>query len=298
MVPLFLGFALIMSKLRPWLLACISALAGPVHAQGTAVAPLERLRLAMEPEAGTAAAAGLFHPNARLVLDRELPLTAESLRRALDARHCPAYAWVIDPAEAAFMIGQRGMSTAELFRDLGETLLAVGCGGRDRQSEYDLYRVGVNGSQIGELRLVATVPIPLPFITPAAPGPPAPTLPPPETLPSSVLAVVGHIGALYGGRLEAAMQYLGEGVEVAVSDGTRTELELPPGRAAAHAMYLSMTNRGELALENFSCRPDGPLALCEVIFSRQGAQRRHFTVRFAAQGGPITRILSWEHHDR
>jgi hypothetical protein len=126
------------------------------------------------------------------------------------------------------------------------------------------------------------------------PAAPAPALPRGEALPAGYEAVAEFMTALVAGDGERAAGFLAEDVSIQVSNLERT-LHTITGRLPARAMHASMTNRGSLGVEGFSCRPEAQRVRCDVLFAN-ARTRRHFTLRFEAAGGPITRLLSWENH--
>jgi hypothetical protein len=123
-----------------------------------------------------------------------------------------------------------------------------------------------------------------------APGPIMPS----GTIPARSKAVADHVGAIFKGDIEGSLRFVADDVENSVSD-LQSNIHFPAGKTFTHAMYLSMTKKGKLGVSNMGCAPEGEAVRCEFIFGT-GPKSRHFTMRYYADGGPITRILSWENH--
>jgi hypothetical protein len=117
---------------------------------------------------------------------------------------------------------------------------------------------------------------------------------PSGTIPARARAVADHVEAIYKGDLEGSLRFVADNVENSVSN-LSSNLHFPPGKTVTRAMYLSMTRKGKLGVSNMGCAPEGDAVRCEFILGT-GADSRHFTMRYFADGGPITRILSWENH--
>jgi len=114
-------------------------------------------------------------------------------------------------------------------------------------------------------------------------------------LPASAKAVVEHVDALYRGDVDGALAFVAEDVENSVSD-LRSNVHFPAGKVVARAMYASITKKGSLPLSWFDCAPEAQAVRCEMKFGA-GKRERHFTMRYFASNGPITRIYSWENRD-
>ncbi|BDD65460.1 hypothetical protein Sj15T_04810 [Sphingobium sp. TA15] len=117
-----------------------------------------------------------------------------------------------------------------------------------------------------------------------------------EVVPASAKAVVDHIDALYKGDMDRALSFVSKNVENSVSD-LKSNLHFPSGPMVTKAMYLSMTRKGTLSLSSFDCKPEDVAVRCDMIFGA-GKKSRNYTMRYWADGGPITRVYSWENHDR
>jgi hypothetical protein len=138
----------------------------------------------------------------------------------------------------------------------------------------------------------ATAPAPIPVITPRDPSVARELAAP---IPARAKAVVDHVDAIWKGDLEGSLAFLADDVAISVSDGTKTIKSFPPGKVAAEAMYRSMTRNGQLGASAMGCTPEPSDIRCTLVFGK-GADTRYFTMRYSADGGPITRILSWENH--
>jgi hypothetical protein len=132
----------------------------------------------------------------------------------------------------------------------------------------------------------------IPVITPGVPSAARELTSP---IPASAKAVVDHVDAIWKGDVKGALAFVADDVVVSVSDGTKTIKSFPPGKAVAEAMYLSMTRNGELGAAAMGCTPEPIYVRCTLGFGK-GADTRYFTMRYSADGGPITQILSWEDH--
>jgi hypothetical protein len=141
--------------------------------------------------------------------------------------------------------------------------------------------------------ILAAAPPPPPMVhTEPFAGPAMPS----GVIPARAKAVADHVDAIYKGDIEGSLRFVADDVDNSVSNLSGT-LHFPPGKTVTHAMYLSMTRHGKLGVSNMGCAPEGEAVRCELIFGT-GAKSRHFTMRYFADGGPITRILSWENHGK
>ena len=114
-------------------------------------------------------------------------------------------------------------------------------------------------------------------------------------VPASAKAVVDHVDAIWKGDVKRSLAFLADDVAISVSDGTKTIKSFPPGKVVAEAMYLSMTGNGQLGASAMGCTPELRYIRCTLVFGK-GADTRYFTMRYSADGGPISQILSWENH--
>jgi hypothetical protein len=136
----------------------------------------------------------------------------------------------------------------------------------------------------------AAVATPMPVIV----GPEPQSAMPSGVIPAHAKAVADHVGAILKGDIEGSLRFVADDVQNSVSD-LSSNIRFPAGKAVTHAMYLSMTRKGKLAVSNMGCAPEGEAVRCEFILG-SGRKSRHFTMRYFAHGGPITRVLSWENH--
>jgi hypothetical protein len=113
-------------------------------------------------------------------------------------------------------------------------------------------------------------------------------------IPARAKAVVDHLDALYKGDIEGSLRFVADDVENIVSN-LSSNLHFPNGKTVTHAMYLSMTRKGKLPVSAMTCAPEGEAVRCELVFGT-GPKARDFIMRYFADGGPISRILSWENH--
>jgi hypothetical protein len=145
------------------------------------------------------------------------------------------------------------------------------------------------------LALQAAAPPPI-VILPAQPMQSQERRMPSGVIPAGAKAVVDHLDALYRGDIEGSLAFVADNVQNTISDGS-SNVHFPSGKTVTQAMYLSMTRKGKLAVSNMGCAPEGEAVRCDILFGT-GKATRDFTVRYFADNGPITRILSWENHKK